>query len=609
MKTIQIKKPLRVIHGVLTPLNNNFHSRIEADCEGVSIVISGMRDVVDRMLAPDATPSDPHSLIQRALSALGYVVGDHQKDVAQFSRWVDHLTAFPRTDEAKAIWTEAMLRLFGSDSPPLVPSTIAEASGACGAFVVEQMRLFPPTMKTSAGDRPGFVIIGPLVESERTELQEWRTIAKDFGWDSPSGMRGVSEQIRQWQDISDKATFQIREWETSAKQRGWSTPLDLRGRTAADDAELAAWRDAAKANDFASPAEFASIKDWSFGQYVDRKVNRDWQLATACESPKDAEDLRSAWHSETNCMFPKEAGDKIRTLKSALKLQESRGDEFVRDVRAWKKATGATDPANAVNVIAEQRDAVRLEWQEATGAMNPTAASKHIHDMKAQLLSYASEIDALRKVAQSSANGPTVVNIEHGASVTLNGQTIGHVHNPGRDLAKVRAELDSKRRECATEKERADKAEQNTRAVAVIIDQVRNALGIVGADDSDLPQHVADLKRVAAATEKSTHVYQLLESAISEARKAAGIDYEKVGSGSYTSLAQWCGAAREKLSNAIIPLPKPDKVKAGQRWAIASTVGYVYGSITGDHPVDLPNLGTVQEKQLLTSESWTFLGS
>ena len=526
MKTIQIKKPLMVIHGVLTPLNNNFHSRIEADCEGVSIIISGMRDVVDRMLAPDATPSDPHSLIQRALSALGYVVGDHRKDVAQFSRWVDHLITFPRSEEAKAIWTEAMLRLFGSDSPPLVQSTIAEASGACGAFVVEQMRLFPP--RISGMD---------LGTEAWTELQEWRSAAKASGIDSP--------------------------------------------------------------------AELSESGKINFGQLVDRKVSRDWQLATQCDSPKDAESLRAAWHSETNCMFPKEAGDKIRTLKSALKLQESRGDELVRDIRAWEKATGADSPEAAIGRARVTHDS----WQEATGAVDSHAAYKKINDLETKLFSYASEIDALRKVTQSTKRDPVTVELDHGTPLTSNGKTIGIVLNPERELAKVKAELDSKRRECATEKERAD-AEFRRR-----VDAEKYLFDVDSAqfEFTRSRSGYAQLAAVISAAWKQTNLNcaESIKSLPEERQRASAAESMfRIEQQKHDDTKKELLAANQKLASAIIPLPKPESVEPGQKWARLITTrdpGDVLGS-PSEHYVGSV-LGILYKERLLSNlDGWVFLG-
>jgi hypothetical protein len=199
-------------------------------------------------------------------------------------------------------------------------------------------------------------------------------------------MKVANEHIRLWVDLTGCKTpkdaavelARLREWEKAARQRGWNSPLDLRGRTAADDVELGQWRDAAKANGITSPNELVQSANINFGQFVDRKVTRDWQEATGCKSPSDA---------------------------------------------------------------AASFDS----WKEATGCANAFQAQKKLADLESKLLSYASEIDALRKTSQHQ-------------SVLLNdsiAQSVIGISADAKELAKVRAELQSKCREAQTERERA----------------------------------------------------------------------------------------------------------------------------------------------------------
>lgn len=341
MKTIRINVPLTVRHTVLTPLGPSTISRVEAEFDGVSVTIGGMRDAVDRILSTMA-PSDPHSLIQRALSALGHVVGDHKKDVEQFSQWVDHLVAFPRTDEARNLWTEAMLR--AAQSP--YPISVSDASRACFELVLEQARLFPPSPKVDLGD---------------AELQEWRS--------------------------------------------------------------------AAKTNGIGSPKELAESANMSFGQFVDRKISREWQAATLCATPADAAILRAS---------------------------------LIRDCG---------------NMAHEKADE-NAQWQASTECDTP--------------------------------------------------------------------EFQSKCREAQTERERANTAERMFR-----VEQAKR--------ESEVR---AERERADSLAEKLREC----DDIISRAREFAGLAQHDT-----KSIVDWCRDAREKLATAIIPLPKPEKVEAGQKWAFVMT--------------------------------------
>lgn len=488
MKQVRINVPLTVRHTVLIPLGSDMISKIEAEHNGVSVLISGMRDAVDGALSLGA-PSDPHSLIQRALSALGYVVGDHEKDMAQFSRWVDRLAEFPQSEEALELWTKSVLALL-----PSVKS-IEGASLDARDVVIQRMRLFPPAPKTGLGD-------GPLPEPW-AELHEWRSAAKRCG--------------------------------------------------------------------IASVKELAGTVSETFGQFVDRKIVSEWQEATGCPDPATAkeriEQREQAWVNATDRHCPGDAEQRIDDLQMQTKMQ-------AETIRAWRKETGAETPESAINRVGADQDA----WKEATGCSNAFQAQKKLAELESKLLSYASEIDALRKAPQT--HDPVVVAIEHGAHFALNGQIIGRVYDPERELAKVRAELQSKCREAQTEKERANTAE-----------------GMYQAERAKRESEVR------AANRASNH----LEDAIVEARKAAGIDHEKPGSGDYTSLAKWCSDARAKLASAIIPLPKPEKVEAGQKWARVARIT----SVGGWGVIERATMGSEQPTltSLRNDNDWTYLGT
>jgi hypothetical protein len=575
MKTIKINVPLTVHYESLPPSVDGeaTQKRIESRWGAVSVSVSGSREAVDHMLSVCPT-NDPPTLIQRALSALGYVVGDYEKDVAEFSRWVDHLAAFPQSEEALELWTNATLAGLPAGK------TVYEASKDAQAIVIQRMRLFPPAPKTGLDD-------GPLLPEPWAELHEWRSAAKRCGIESAKELAGTVAE--------------------------------------------------------------------TFGQFVDRKVTRDWQEATGCKTPEDASKL----------------DELAKTWQDSSTRYEYVAKQRAREISEWVAKSGVVSPDALVEKFRVTEDA----WKEATGVADTHAAYKKIADLESKILSYASEIDALRKLASPKRDWDAELGLagaEHRMRVAAE-----------RELAKAKAELDSKRRECQTEKERADENARTTTARGILLDKIAEALGCDFNHDS-LPEHVADLKRahdnandslvgsddlanetkeiasilasqlkdagiesaagaiaarsvflsavwaksrlareillggtgesIVDATKRvmdrcasleqqiiadgnrtdelrkilhakegesvievakrfaeqlstSERASNLFETAIVGARKAAGIDQQKPGSGNYVSLTEWCQDAREKLSHAIIPLPKPEKVEAGQKWA------------------------------------------
>ena len=251
-----------------------------------------------------------------------------------------------------------------------------------------------------------------------------------------------------------------------------------------------------------------------------------------------------------------------------------------------------------------------------------------MRELESAALSYASEIDALRKVVQK----PVVVNIEHGAHVTLNGQTIGRVHDPERELAKVKAELDSKRRECATEKERAERAESASNARGALLEKIGEALQLNSPVLWDpLPGQVAYVReqqqyekmRANAAesmflleqqkhddTKKALFAANVFanDHAVMWKRMSASIGMKQTV---MMDIVQWIEDTQKKLANAIIPLPKPKKVEPGQKWAKVVSVrdpGAVHGSDAADYVGS--DIGILYKNRLLSPlDNWIYLGS
>jgi hypothetical protein len=355
------------------------------------------------------------------------------------------------------------------------------------------MRLFPPAPKTGLND-------GPLLPEPWTELHEWRSAAKRCGIESAKELADtVSETFGQF--VDRKVT---RDWREAT---GCQDPATAKERIK----QLRAGYDSAD-------AERSQLKRDA------EQRERAWVNTTDRHCPGDAEqridDLRMqveiqaetihAWEKETKCKSPEDASkldELAKTWQDSSTRYEYIAKQRAREISEWVAKSGVAYPDELVEKFRVTEDA----WKEATGAADTHAAYKKIADLESKILSYASEIDALRKLASPKRDWDAELGLagaEHRMRVAAE-----------RELAKIKAELDSKRRECQTEKERADKAEHDANNLRVIY---------------------------------------------SDARASAGLPLQ-IGEGE--NLSKWCSDAREKLSRAIIPLPKPEKVEPGQKWA------------------------------------------
>jgi hypothetical protein len=523
----------------------------------VTIAVLGQIHEVNALVTTvPAIPADPSdkpievkksyaSEVQRALVTLGFSEAERGigRGLETFSRWVDRLQVLlDVSEELKATWTQFMAAQFGSKDSFRNKESVDHAASLAWHAVTAQLRYFPPRARTGLDD-------GPLLG------------------------------------------------------------MDLSGD---DHAGLSAWRETAKLYDIGSPKEFADMSSMSFGEFVDRKVVREWQDETGEKSPKLAGqriaslvndvhgqsqriqallDERELWRERTNCFYPKEfvfkerewidatqcdtpAKARIR-IDSLYESDERRAraiNEALAEIENWKKETGCLTATGAGELI-KNRD-TRIEdllaklgaadrvWRVATGCSSPQKAEDRIVFLEARI-SEAEKVSAILGKPVSGeavyAVGSTALhemrtkletaqakNEELSAKLherdqdllTANAEidrvkaaarTLGLVSDDAKELAKVRAELQSKCREAQTERERADNELRRFNDAHTAIEGMRDALKIPKSFDwKSLPDHAGDIRR----------------------------DRDEL---------------LVKLETAIIPQPKPERVEPGQKWAFVMT--------------------------------------
>lgn len=249
-------------------------------------------------------------------------------------------------------------------------------------------------------------------------------------------------------------------------------------------AELQEWRSAAKLFDVGSPKELASITDVSFGEMIDRKFRVQLREATGHETIAGVVELiKSLLERCQKTSLPvfgstPSTGEVVFAISQsgldqmnnraahAEKIAEQRG----REISEWVSRSGVSSPDELVEKFRVTEDA----WKEATGATDTHAAYKKITDLESKLLSYASEIDALRKIPNGNK---TSVEREKQFADDENNRRVA----AERELAKMKTELDSKRRECQTLKESIIEKSSEVRLFAVRAETAERC--VQGIDD------------------------------------------------------------------------------------------------------------------------------
>lgn len=183
--------------------------------EGVEVRVSGRESKVNKVVAGDGSGWAARALtaLNRCLSLLGYQTeSDREKALARFLSWLAFVEAYvgSQDSEAKATWTEAVLRYAGTGASSLVAVDNADD------ILDQQMCRFPPRpLDTEDRDTTPC-----LTSEEQVELDAWRSEAKTRGWDKPSDLRGhAATDGAAWANDIAKRDNLIKLLEASVRRR------------------------------------------------------------------------------------------------------------------------------------------------------------------------------------------------------------------------------------------------------------------------------------------------------------------------------------------------------------------------------------------------------
>lgn len=530
------------------------------------------------------------SEVQRALVTLGFSESERGlgRGLKTFSRWVDQLQILPDvSEELKATWTQFMVAWFGTKESYRGKEQIEHAAESAWHAITLQLRYFPPRALKEYGDDQSYAA-------------------------------------------------------------GWT--------------ELSAWRVAAKANGFDSPEDLSSVQGSTFGQFADKRIVKEWRDETGEESPKLAGqriaslvndvhrqsqriqallDERELWREKTTCQHPKEFISTEKEWQNATHCQSP--EDFETTMVQWSIDSGCANPRMATLELDRLREEVGLQLKKIEGL------SEQLHERDQDLLTANAEIDRVKKAAQTlglSADGSDLVkSIRESFGKNELGHEIGidlipsAIKSVVSELAKVRAELQTKYREAQTEKERAERAESASNARGVLLEKIGEALQLNTTVLWDpLPGQVAYVveqrkfekmradaaeiryaDRVFSSEDLAQETNEIIEILTSQLKDAGIVSAAQSIACRTASLSKahtltmearkMLGAkAGEKISDAakrvmstvIIPLPKPEATDMGQVWAFKVKIPLK------DSPHRSLSFGTSAD--LLGSDYWIYLG-
>jgi len=343
--------------------------------------------------------------------------------------------------------------------------------------------------------------------------------------------------------------------------------------------ETKAWRDATGCN---TPGEVASVVE---------ETNASVDVGL-----KNLADLReqvAGWREATGCASPEAFLIDAEQHNAQMQKTYRDLDDLQNQVDEWKKATGCGDPEAAKSVIAELHNSVAKEhekrrannqsatddrvareqelaalrvqiinWQNATNCSTPEEAHELISDIK-----HKWELEILKCVDVTNERNIARRAAELAGEKLTRWRMVTGYEDPGAyknhlereaNLADVHDRMIAER-------------DQTIIEYAKEIDRLRDSAKEASKDCADAERATERAREETAAVKKERECYdevyvEALRNTIAHIRKAFG------------------GATVDRIceigKTALIPLPKPDGVAPGQKWA------FVFNAIEGESSDD-----------------------
>jgi len=505
--------------------------------------LDAIDDAEDKSVSPSQVrelPDDLSEVLNKVVAFLGLPKPDGSWTgmALAFAKWLAFAQAFVADPDGQhqATWTETMLRVIGTRGMMKGNAEAVESCEIADAVLREKVKRFPPRMMSYGGNELDVNELCAIddLEKAQDELRQWREATGCASLDAfyAEEAKHNAAMSKTYRDLDDLQN-QVDEWR---KATGFGDPVSAK---------------VARDNDAMSH---------DLDSYKQMAVSRGVALAN--------------WHNTFGGRTPERVEQLVKDDRLALKAKETECSALRVQIIHWQNATSCSTPEEAHELISDTKHKWELEILKCVDVTNERNIARRTAELAGEKLT------RWRMVTGYEDPGAYKNHLEREAN-------LADVHD------RMIAERDQTIIEYAKE-----------------IDRLRDSAKKASRDCADAERVTERWREEVMAATKQIDLLlgaaNKLEDGIIEARKAADINHQKLGSDDYVSLDVWCNDANVRLraatdtiahvrkafggatvdriceigKMALIPLPKPDKVEAGQKWA------FVFNAIEGESSDD-----------------------
>jgi hypothetical protein len=302
----------------------------------------------------------------------------------------------------------------------------------------------------------------------------------------------------------------------------------------------------------------------------------EWRTAAKQRGWSTPLDMRGRSATDDAELIAWRAAATLHGVTAPKQLESMVGFDFVQftELQEWRAAAKANEFDSLRSKVGDTSTQLQLserKWQLATGCMTATGAGELIKSFRAANVDLQSKLDELSAKLHERDQDLLTANSEIDR-VKSAAHTLGLVFDDTKELDRVRTE------------NRALRAE--------IVGKVLSAHPDCARLTTELAKTRAELQTKQREVADHSIMWKRINTTIG------------LSQGSVIDIVQWIEDAQKKLANAVIPLPKPEKVEAGQKWArLVEVIEQI-----PDEPdyVRLSSFGTMRASHLF--DGWTYLG-
>ncbi len=531
-------------------------------------------------LAPkQELPDDLSEVLNKVVTFLGLPKPDGSWTgmALAFAKWLAFAQAFVADPDGQrqATWTEVMLRVVGTRGMLKGSAEAVEACEVADVVLREKVKRFPPRMVSYGGEEDDSAMSAiEHAEDAQDELRRWREATGHIvPEDAGQTISRLNTETARWRQATGCNTpgevASIVEEANTSVDVGLKSLADLRER-------VAGWREATGCDSLeafdASADEYNATMQKTHAELTDLEEQIDaWRQATGCGDPGTAKSVIVELHNS----FAKEHEKRRANIQSATDDRVAREQELAAlrvQIYDWQNVMNRDTPAEAAELIGDIKHKWELEILKCVDVTNERNIARRAAELAGEKLTRWRMVTgyedpgAYKNHLERAANLADV----HDRMIAERDQTIIEY---AKEIDRLREATRVALRDCADAEQSADRAVEAMRVERDEMDRV----SVDAAKRAD--SFVNDLNKAV--------------SVLLDIRSAFG------------------GATVDRIceigKTALIPLPKPDKVAPGQKWAfVEKALGFA--STSAEH-ARLSGSGVVRISTLIGSSEWFYLGT